>query len=198
MGTAARLKGGGQPCVVEGCRRFARPKTTSGLCQACIGKRAYHKKHPDAPVLPMGYHGKWKNKICGHRGCYEPISCDGLCAAHYGAKRWETGRSRPSAEQRRNSRLKGRYGITQKDFDGIMQMQNGVCAVCGEPPSKHNTRAHWNNKLCVDHDHTTNRVRGLLCNDCNLAVGYTKTAATAEKVARYFRIHDRPHNKHSS
>jgi DNA-binding sugar fermentation-stimulating protein len=54
----------------------------------------------------------------------------------------------------------------------MLAEQGGLCAVCKQPPTQNNTRAHWDGKLCVDHCHDTGRVRGLLCNDCNLAVGY--------------------------
>ena len=61
------------------------------------------------------------------------------------------------------------------------------CDVCGEPPSTENTRAHWNGKLCIDHDHATGKVRGLLCNDCNLAVGYGKTPDKLRLAAEYLQ-----------
>jgi len=73
----------------------------------------------------------------------------------------------------------------------MLVAQEGKCAICKQPPSKHNTRAHWNNKLCVDHCHEGGYVRALLCNDCNLAVGYAKTAETALAVAEYLRLHRR-------
>jgi hypothetical protein len=41
--------------------------------------------------------------------------------------------------------------------------------------------------LCVDHDHDTGKIRGLLCNDCNLAVGYGKTAEVLQRAAEYVR-----------
>ena len=53
--------------------------------------------------------------------------------------------------------------------------QNGVCACCGNPPSLTNGRSRRTNtppRLFIDHDHVTGTVRGLLCNDCNMAFGY--------------------------
>ena len=52
-----------------------------------------------------------------------------------------------------------RYGLTLSDFDDMMALQNGVCAICGSPPVK--------NPLQVDHDHLSEAVRGLLCARCN-------------------------------
>lgn len=71
----------------------------------------------------------------------------------------------------------------------MVEAQHGLCAVCGEPPNGENTRAHWGGKLCVDHDHDTEKIRGLLCNDCNLAVGYGKTPEKLRAAAEYLQRH---------
>jgi hypothetical protein len=60
------------------------------------------------------------------------------------------------------SRVKNRYGITKEDFDTLMLNQNGVCAICF---TKTKTRLH------IDHSHKTGKVRGLLCGNCNRALG---------------------------
>ena len=57
------------------------------------------------------------------------------------------------------------YGITLDDFHAMLDQQSGLCALCGRPPRKREKR------LRVDHDHTTGKVRGLLCNACNSALG---------------------------
>lgn len=73
--------------------------------------------------------------------------------------------------------------------DALVALQNGLCAVCGEPPTARNTRAHWDGKLCVDHDHATGKVRGLLCNDCNLLIGYGKSPDVLRAAAVYLDSH---------
>jgi hypothetical protein len=62
--------------------------------------------------------------------------------------------------------LKQRYYITLKDYSDLFQKQNGVCAICGTPGGK--------KRLCVDHDHQTGKVRGLLCDNCNVGIGRLK------------------------
>lgn len=66
----------------------------------------------------------------------------------------------------RNRQLKSKYGITQVDFEEMLQRQHGVCAnpACRMPDNRGRT-------LHVDHDHETGRVRGLLCFDCNVVLG---------------------------
>jgi hypothetical protein len=60
----------------------------------------------------------------------------------------------------RNYHLRRRYGITVDDFDRMSAAQGGLCAICREAPAEH-----------VDHDHATKLVRGLLCFNCNGALG---------------------------
>ncbi len=48
--------------------------------------------------------------------------------------------------------------------------QGGVCAVCGQPERRRNSKGGIR-RLSVDHDHATGEVRALLCHDCNTALG---------------------------
>jgi hypothetical protein len=50
----------------------------------------------------------------------------------------------------------------------MLAAQGGVCAACGETPSPRRGKSIWN----VDHDHSTGRVRGILCTGCNSAIGH--------------------------
>jgi hypothetical protein len=71
-------------------------------------------------------------------------------------------------DQRKNWHLKKTYGITLDEYKTIVMEQGGVCAVCLK-----NEKQHYR-QLAVDHDHTTGKVRGLLCHDCNRALGFLK------------------------
>jgi len=55
------------------------------------------------------------------------------------------------------------HGLTPENYEEILQLHENKCAVC---KSEEN--------LCVDHDHTTGKVRGILCNSCNAALGMLK------------------------
>lgn len=70
--------------------------------------------------------------------------------------------------QKRRHHLKSAYGITLEEYDQMFAAQNGLCGICGEPPTPLNTRPVG---LVVDHDHTTGNNRGLLCDTCNRAIG---------------------------
>lgn len=69
------------------------------------------------------------------------------------------------------------YNLTAADYDALMSRQSGRCAICkGGGP------------LLVDHDHATGAVRGLLCHQCNIALGWLRDSADlALNAARYLR-----------
>jgi hypothetical protein len=68
-------------------------------------------------------------------------------------------------EKSRKHGLKYSYGIEQSDYDRMFVEQGGKCAICGtEDMGK-------NKHFCVDHNHTTKAIRGLLCKRCNTAIG---------------------------
>jgi len=60
-------------------------------------------------------------------------------------------------------KYKHNFGITIEDYERLLIKQHGVCAICGDTPR--------DRRLCVDHDHDTGEIRGLLCWLCNLAIG---------------------------
>ena len=78
-------------------------------------------------------------------------------------------RSKPETKDKiRNWRLLQNYGITNQDYEQMLENQGFCCAGCG---------LHQNileKKLNVDHDHVTGKVRGLLCGNCNRALGLVK------------------------
>lgn len=64
-----------------------------------------------------------------------------------------------------------KYGLTRESFQALLEQQRGCCAVCrGE------FQEAWTGFVNlyprVDHNHATGHVRGLLCHDCNVAIGH--------------------------
>lgn len=73
-------------------------------------------------------------------------------------------RKEKNPEAQRRAELKRLYGITLEDYVEMFVKQKEVCAICSQKcPTK--------KSLSVDHDHNTGKVRGLLCNRCNRALG---------------------------
>ena len=71
-------------------------------------------------------------------------------------------------ETDRRSQYRNLYGITIADYDSMLEEQLDSCGICGTHQSLLAKRLH------VDHCHDTNKVRGLLCSNCNLAFGLFK------------------------
>lgn len=81
--------------------------------------------------------------------------------------------------------LKTFYGITREDRDKIIEEQGGVCPGCNVVLDL--TLRH---QVQVDHDHETNKVRGVLCFGCNSAIGRAKdNAETLRRLAAYLEAH---------
>lgn len=67
--------------------------------------------------------------------------------------------------------LKRFYGVTLDWYKQTLEQQRFCCAICGKPESENTQRNGKPLNLSVDHCHTTGLVRGLLCNNCNRAIG---------------------------
>ena len=64
-------------------------------------------------------------------------------------------------ERKKWSDIRIKYGLSQEDWEKIYNDQEGKCAICGREAENYNLI------LCVDHDHSTREIRGLLCDWCN-------------------------------
>lgn len=69
----------------------------------------------------------------------------------------------------RNCMYKSTFGITIEDYDKMYALQDGKCAICRKPETTVMNGKAIN--LSVDHDHSTGKVRGLLCRSCNHGIG---------------------------
>jgi hypothetical protein len=64
-----------------------------------------------------------------------------------------------------------KYGLTSEGFNEIWTSQNGKCAIC---ETEMLPRGRKRQSACVDHNHITGDVRGLLCRECNNGIGCLK------------------------
>ena len=79
-----------------------------------------------------------------------------------------TKRVRPNYKEY-ETKLKRVYGIDLDQYHSMLTKQGGSCKICGTTdPSCGRTY------FCVDHDHKTGKVRGILCNDCNTGIARFK------------------------
>jgi hypothetical protein len=81
----------------------------------------------------------------------------------------------------RNNQWLRKFGLTTEQVESMFSSQGGHCAICKNP----------NIKLCVDHDHTTNKIRGILCSKCNSAIGLLQDSAEVILAAyNYLKEHN--------
>lgn len=81
-------------------------------------------------------------------------------------------------------RIKQEYGLSEQEYNGLIEKQKNKCAVCGTSDVKMN---HCK-RLVIDHCHKTGKVRGLLCNHCNTALAAVNdNVDTLKKLIKYVK-----------
>lgn len=126
-------------------------------------KKSTGWKQKDFTATPEKYpQGSFKDKPC--RWCEElfsPLSPSHLyCSDHCKDKGLA------------NNYYRKKYGSSLKEVEFLLEKQNNLCFICEEVGFKMNEHVH--SPLNLDHCHTTGKVRGLLCHNCNRALGLFK------------------------
>jgi len=91
-------------------------------------------------------------------------------------REWQRRNRERVRTQQRDRNLRFFHGINSEDFDLVLGAQNGSCAICGATDP--NGRG-WH----IDHDHRTGELRGILCSNCNVALGHFKDNTDAMRNA---------------
>ena len=144
-------------------------------------------------------HIMYQSKRCSKCRIQKPTSefnqdrskCDGLraycrsCCRVYRRAYYARNSARIKAQQKERYQgylphyhYKAKYGISLDDYKALFESQGGKCAICRKPQGKRS--------LGVDHDHATGRVRGLLCDKCNLGLGYFDDEPDRLLAARFY------------
>lgn len=138
-----------------------------GLCILCYKRewaRAKRRKNPPEPrsiIVRMATCHPEKR----HWG-------KGLCLACYAKvyrKTYPDKNKIASAKWRKNNKaiqwrrhLRYRYGLTEEDYASLLKSQNNCCKLCQVNPIR---------TPVIDHCHATDKVRGIVCQRCNMAIG---------------------------
>lgn len=142
------------------------------ICDAVPHGRRMPVDHDHETKLPRGLLCDCCNRMLGHAG-------DDADLLRHGADYLEAWRRRHAEESgvlvpfqkvavnARESWLRFKYGLSLQDYDARLLAQEGACVLCKRLPKT-------GNRLSVDHDHATNRVRALLDNNCNWMLGQAK------------------------
>lgn len=81
-----------------------------------------------------------------------------------------------------------RYGLTKLDQIKLCETQNNKCKLCDKIVELHTRQKNYSMTACIDHDHKTNKVRGVLCHACNISLGYLETKIGIDKLAEYLKL----------
>ena len=139
-------------------------------------------------------------KVCSIEGCGAKHQGKGLCVKHYGIKYRKEHKAekaeyfskrycqdkqyyddyyQKNKDRSRNSSLVRAYNLTLEQYDAMFAEQEGKCYLCGLAK-----------RLAVDHNHTTGKVRRLLCSECNTGLGkFNDDPALLQKALDYLEIH---------
>ena len=73
------------------------------------------------------------------------------------------------------------YGLTEDAYDAMFLAQNGVCFLCEQSDKQ---------RLSIDHNHSTGKVRKLLCKKCNAGLGnFKEKISVMERAIQYLKDH---------
>jgi endogenous inhibitor of DNA gyrase (YacG/DUF329 family) len=86
----------------------------------------------------------------------------------------------PACKDQRQYYLKHKYDLTLLQFHRIKDEFTTDCMICGAQTVE---KSRGRNNMCIDHDHSTGKVRGILCHHCNCAIGMFKDDVQRMKQA---------------
>jgi Recombination endonuclease VII len=81
------------------------------------------------------------------------------------------------AQYRSDLRLKRKYSLSREEWNKMLVSQNNKCLLCDCDFTKI--------KPCVDHNHQTGKIRGLLCRECNLSLGVIEDIVFMQRANLY-------------
>jgi hypothetical protein len=106
--------------------------------------------------------------------------CKACCAT--AMRKWAKDNPERHSKTRHEREMRETYGIDPSRYWRMLKEQDGKCAICRQEQSaRHASGTIY--RLSVDHCHDTGRVRGLLCNNCNRAIGLLKDRVDLLKSA---------------
>ncbi|UYY83057.1 endonuclease VII domain-containing protein [Arthrobacter sp. YA7-1] len=181
--TVSGLASNCKECVAEAFQKryVPTPRTTAILvidgmkpCSTC------------KELLPVSEFGKDSNTVTGLRhSCRRCSNAETrsrrnnekakdpeayLARERASAQRWRASAPPELRKTRGRKQLFTERGVTAEWYDETLAEQGGVCAICKQPESKLSSGG-GPKMLAFDHDHTTGKARGLICQQCNIGIG---------------------------
>lgn len=111
-------------------------------------------------------------------------------------RRRRAGRTGGEREREKDYQLNYHFGISLEDYQELLEAQGYSCAVCKKPHGEDRHSQGRSKGLSVDHNHVTGRIRGLLCSDCNRAIGQLQDSPElCRRAAEYLEQHIKAHGR---
>jgi hypothetical protein len=94
--------------------------------------------------------------------------------ARINGARWKANNAEKIRLKNRKLQVKNVYGLSWEEYELLYNKFSGHCGICGTSLKMVTEKHEQNKAACVDHDHPTGKVRGILCRSCNVALGHFK------------------------
>jgi gluconate kinase len=144
--------------------------------------RAENKEH--YKEYKLSYYAKNKERISKVRSAYKEKNRE-LIREKNKQYRFD------HVEVTKNYKMSRRYGLSHEQFINMVNKQNNLCAICNQPEKTFDQRIKMLRRLAIDHNHTTGKVRGLLCLECNSGIGKLKDSIELlTKAINYLKEND--------
>lgn len=157
---------------------YRRPKPAPVKEKSCSKTKTGQCISPTNPQ-PIENFRPQKGRVNGSsicKSCEQKYTEDHRAEAIARSKRW----ARKNVEKRRHFLVRKNYGLDSERYAELQNFQGNKCAICNRK---------WPEEIkeiCVDHDHRTGKVRGLLCHNCNRALGhFSDDTERMEKAIQY-------------
>lgn len=99
-------------------------------------------------------------------------------------KRYRQNNLEKTKQMSREGHIRRKFGLTVEEYESMLNSQNKVCAICKQD-------CNTGNRLAVDHNHKTGKIRGLLCKNCNTSIGLLKENINVlENAIIYLSFHE--------
>lgn len=152
----------------------------NGRCKACHREdtKKYNKKRKIANRIASREryrkaHPNYKIQLCSERHILlekNKETLTGICSICGPVKlnyRKSSNKFRCSiVEKDHGNTIKRKLCVSNEWFKNKLKEQNNLCEIC--------KKTNGDKQLCIDHNHITNDLRGLICNNCNLLIGHCK------------------------
>lgn len=150
------------------------------ICKQCILIKAKEYRKANSSLLvskQTTYYEKNKDAVKRYQREYYKTNSN-----HIKAQSKEYHRSHIDKDKEYDRQIKHLYNITVLDVQLLMISQHGCCDICKKPFQYNNDKKEYH----IDHNHTTNKVRGLLCTNCNTSIGLLQENPVFIESALYY------------